>query len=247
MKLASTRTLLIDLRRNHGGNSSMSSILLYFLHGKRAIVLRDRGYQIKKYSDLFFENYEGVTLESLQDDRDVLLERGDYDFRNESDYRENRRALASGEVTESDIQEAIAAYGRYYERMPTFHAEYDSGRYEAYYRPEHVVILCSAETRSAAFDLLVDLDRLGARIVGTPSSQTGNCFIDSIGFELTHSGLAGSMSYKYSLLFPDDPELGEVLPPTDLLTYERLAEFGFDPNAEVLLALEAVDRVEDGR
>jgi hypothetical protein len=38
MKEAGTETLLIDLRRNHGGNSLMSQILVYFLYGKAEIL-----------------------------------------------------------------------------------------------------------------------------------------------------------------------------------------------------------------
>ena len=38
--------------------------------------------------------------------------------------------------------------------------------------------------------------------------------------------------------FPDNPEKAHVLPVDVPLTYERLASYGFDPNAEYLLALE---------
>jgi hypothetical protein len=37
--------------------------------------------------------------------------------------------------------------------------------------------------------------------------------------------------------FPDDPSKARVLPVDHPLTYERLASYGFDPDAEYLWAL----------
>jgi hypothetical protein len=37
--------------------------------------------------------------------------------------------------------------------------------------------------------------------------------------------------------FPDDPSKAHVLPVDHVLTYERLASYGFDPDAEYLYAL----------
>lgn len=40
--------------------------------------------------------------------------------------------------------------------------------------------------------------------------------------------------------FADDPEMGHALMPHYPLTYEKLVDYGFDPNATVLYALELV-------
>jgi hypothetical protein len=45
--------------------------------------------------------------------------------------------------------------------------------------------------------------------------------------------------------FPNDPEMGCVLPMHYLLTYERLASYGFDPNAEFLYALELLPQLDE--
>ena len=42
--------------------------------------------------------------------------------------------------------------------------------------------------------------------------------------------------------FPDDPKLGRCLLPEHPLSFETLAAYDFDPNAEVLLALEVLQR-----
>jgi hypothetical protein len=82
------------------------------------------------------------------------------------------------------------------------------------------------------------LYKAGATLVGTPSSQAGNCFGDTLQFRLGNSKLSGSVSHKYFDMFPDDPEMGRVLRMHHQLTYEKLKSYGFDPNAEILFALD---------
>ena len=52
------------------------------------------------------------------------------------------------------------------------------------------------------------------------------------------------MSGTYYNTFPDDPEVGRVLPVHYPLTYETLAAYDFDPNAEYLYALELLPELE---
>ena len=128
--------------------------------------------------------------------------------------------------------------------MPTFDDEYRSGRYSGYYRPEHVVVLCSPGTFSAGFTLMRRLVQGGAIVVGTPSAQAGNCFGDIMNFTLKNSGLPGSVSRKYFEDFPDDPERGRLLKPDYVLPYRKLAECRFDSNAEIRYALEVLDALD---
>ena len=82
------------------------------------------------------------------------------------------------------------------------------------------------------------LHEAGAKIVGRPSAQAGNCFGDLINYRLKNSGISGFVSHKYFELYPDDPERGKVLRPDYELTYDKLASYGFDVNADILWALE---------
>ena len=83
----------------------------------------------------------------------------------------------------------------------------------------------------------------GATLVGTPSAQSSNCFGEIIWWELEHTRIEGGVSGSYYNQFPNDPELGRVLPVHYPLTYERLASYGFDPNAEFLYALELLPQL----
>jgi hypothetical protein len=77
MKEAGTTRLLIDLRRNEGGDSSMSDFLIYFLYGKtKLIALKSELTEIKKYSKYFFAVNEGMSIDEINKGRDVPLDAG---------------------------------------------------------------------------------------------------------------------------------------------------------------------------
>jgi hypothetical protein len=85
---------------------------------------------------------------------------------------------------------------------------------------------------------MYDHHTAGALVVGTPSSQAGNNFGAWLGFKLKNCGLRGGVSHLYVTYFRDDPEMGRVFRPQYELTYEKLKSYNFDPNAEILYALE---------
>ena len=194
MKAAGTKRLLIDLRRNDGGNSFMSEILVYFLYGKQKLLSikaeGSAGSEIVKYSDFYFDVFSGENLETINKGRTVPLERNDYDFAGDRPSRDH----------------CVAVFEDYVRMMPTFDAEYRSEKYSACYRPEHVVVICSPGTFSAGYTLMRRLAQAGAIVVGTPSAQAGNCFGDIMNFNLKNSGLPGSVSRKYFEDFPGDAE-----------------------------------------
>jgi len=120
---------------------------------------------------------------------------------------------------------------------PTFRLEYDALAYSGHYLPKRVFVLCSAGTLSAGFSVVVEFWRLGAATVGTPPAQAPNSFGSGAFWTLRHTGLRGMVPMISAAHFPDDPSKAHVLPIDHPLTYERLASYGFDPNAEYLHAL----------
>ena len=119
-------------------------------------------------------------------------------------------------------------------------AVYRSGRFNGIYTPQNVVVLCSPLTYSSGFNLMTALSKKGATIVGTPSAQPGNNFGDSLILQLKNTGIQAFVAFKQLVSFPDDPEKGRLFPIDHPLTFAKLASTGFDPNAEVLLALEVI-------
>lgn len=233
MKARGTDTLILDVRDNHGGNSLISEMLVYFLYGKDEL-LRMAGVGTGenapfRYSRLYFEDRPDESLADINKGRAVPLVEGDYDF---SWSYVNGRPIAR--IAGPEREPPIVKFMRL---SPTFRAEFDAGTYAGYYAPTRVVVLCSAGTMSAGFSVVAEFDFFGALTVGTPSSQAPNSYGAAAVFTLTHTGLRGMVPMVAATHFADDPSKARVLPLDYPMTYERLAEYRFDPNAEYLYAL----------
>ena len=234
MRAAGTKNLIVDLRGNTGGHSAMREILVYLLYGKQALLSLDNGYQIVKYSPLLFEQYGSSSLERINQGRAHPLRATDYDFSEEDAYRGARGAAVPG----AERTDAPPLAG-----SPSFQEVYKTGAFDdPRWSPGTVFVLSSPTTFSSGFNVLTGLYSLGAVVVGTPSAQPANNFGDMLIFELQHSAIQVGVSHKQNITFPDEPELGRCLLPEYPLTLEQLAGFEFDPNAEVLLALEVLQR-----
>lgn len=234
MRHARTRHLIVDLRENTGGNDVMVPMLLYFLFGQEPMVAYDKGFQISRYSELYFQMYANSSLEGINRNRAVPIEVGDYDF--------SAERVRSKDI---DPAELLQAAGERLKGTPTFYTLFSQGLYGNFYRPAQLVVLSSAWTYSSGFTMLAALEELGATVVGTPSAHAGNNFGDSLLFQLTNTQLRGAVSFKQNVTFPDDPDKGRCLKPDIMLTYEKWASLNFDPNAEVLLALQFLEEEAD--
>lgn len=230
MKEAGSTTLIIDLSDNGGGHSVLANVLAYFLYGMDAGEDQVSAYSINRYSELFFTSYKETTLENINKERSVPLKVGDYDF---DSYFKSIEAV-SDEESESDQYEIYKA------NTPSFYAELETGHYEKFYCPAHVIVLTSAGTFSSAYMLAAELYKLGAQVIGVPSGQSGNSFGDQLYFYLPHSGISGAISYKYFVYFPTDEKLGHLLQPHVELTFERWKSYNFDKYASVRLALDSI-------
>ena len=232
MKEAGTENLIIDIRRNEGGNSYMAQILVYFLYGRKGLAgTIEAGSEVIRYSQAYLDRYTDVDLALLNEEREVPIVVGGYDFKFDHET-----------FGKPSVERKFENFRQMVERMPTFDAEYEKGTFSGWYRPEKVLVVTSHNTFSSGFTLLRYLHMAGAEIVGTPSAQAANCFGDILNFELPHSELSFTVSRKSFVLFPDDPEKGRVLMPQYLLTYEKLKELRFDINAALIYALEVVRR-----
>lgn len=232
MKDAETRLLLVDLRGNIGGSSAMSTILTYFLFGTEQIIdNHEPSIEIKKYSQYYFETHDKVTLETLNADRKIPITENDYIF--------SRLEEVLPEQSRDSLRAALKErLNKSMPGMPTFNKIFVTGEYEAYYRPEKIVVLCNVQTFSSGYTMMYSLYRGGAILVGTPSGQAANVFGSMMNFTLDNSGLSGYVSQMRFESTALDDETGRVIMPQHLMTYERLVSYDFDRNAEILWALE---------
>jgi hypothetical protein len=124
--------------------------------------------------------------------------------------------------------------------VPSFLREIESGKYESYYTPGNVIVTSSAGTYSSAFTVLRYLNRSGAAIAGSVSAQSGNGFGNIIEVSLKNSGIKVSISHDSYTAFPGNASDRGMLEPDYRLTYNDLVKYRFDPNSEILLALDVL-------
>lgn len=231
MKKKGTRTLIIDMRKNGGGNYMMAPILVYFLYGKDVLSsiskadAKSGGGHGVRYSPLFLKTHTNVTMEKINEGRSVLLREGDIDF---------ARILFDTENDKDENPERLKIYAT----VPTFYREYRKGEYSGFYCPQNVIVLMTPWTSSSGLDMALFLYRAGATLVGTPSAQSPNSWGDLLEWQLNHSGIKGEVSAAFDIAFGDDPEMGRALPVHYPLTYEKLKSYNFDINSEFLYAME---------
>ena len=234
MKKRGTETLVLDARGNHGGDSLIVDILIYFLYGKETL-LKIQGFGtgesgVFRYSRLYFADRPGQSLKAINEDRMVPLVEGDYEF--------SWSYVDGAPIARRSKPPEEPPGFQYLRASPTFRPEFESGLYGGHYHPQKVFVLCDAGTLSAGFSVAVGFHRLGAILVGTPSAQAPNSFGAAAVWKLKYTGIEGMVPMIAATHFPGNPEKAHVLPVDVPLTYERLASYGFDPNAEYLLALQ---------
>jgi len=232
MKHHQTENLIIDLRRNEGGNAFLSTIFFYFLHGKEELISFSdkRSIFVKKYSPLFWKQYSGWNISEINKHQPIKLLNNDYDF---SGYPKKGDKLTREESIRIIEDEAFVAN--------TFWEEYQSEKYSGFYCPKNIIILCSPVTTSSGYAFMYDHWAAGARVLGVPSSQAGNNFGAWVGFKLKHSRLGGGVSHLYITHFRDDPDMGRIFCPDFEMTYDILQKYNFDPHSEVIYANEIID------
>lgn len=234
MKRAGTKNLIVDLRENTGGHSMMKEMLLYFLYGIKGLQSMNQGYQIIKYSDLYFSQFSSDSLPLINKVQPVALENMDYNFQDERWYKNGIQSF----------KEANELMEENFRKSPTFWDVYKSEKYHTpVYTPKNIIVLCSPLTTSSGFNMLTTLSDAGAKVEGTPSAQPANNFGDILFFTLPESNLKGYVAFKYNITYPDDPAKGRCMMPDYLLSYDKFVTLRFDPNAEVIYAKEILDKL----
>lgn len=98
---------------------------------------------------------------------------------------------------------------------------------KAVFTPRHVVVLVNPETFSASFHLMMYLRAMGAKVVGVPSKQSPNAFVDMTEFTLPESGLRGSIAHSAHMLMPEDSHV-RVLQPDYPVSIGIYRKYGLD-------------------
>jgi hypothetical protein len=231
MKKANTETLIIDLRNNGGGNSTLSDFLIYFLYGKDVLTKiksSNSGYEIIKFSNLYFAENQNESLDKINANTIINFRNDDYWFEEFDKHAVN-----------ADSTQINTDLDKFYNNIPTFYQEYKSNVHSNYYCPQNVFVLCSPQTYSSGFTMMKRLHELGATLIGTPSSQAGNNPGWTLNYTLDNTGLTGWVACKYYTSSSDRFKNGVYIPDYSF-SYSNLLKYNFDPNAEILFTLDLI-------
>ncbi len=83
---------------------------------------------------------------------------------------------------------------------------------------------------------------MGATLIGVPSSQAPNTFMEITPFQLPYTGLAASSSNLFQQLFPPDSHYARVLYPDIAITSKDYYMHNLDANTPVLKILDMCRR-----
>ncbi len=218
MKAADAPYLIIDLRDNDGGFTPIVPATLYQLWGDRYLET-DMGVRFYRMASPLYMQKLGTTLEEINAAQGTAYEYGDYTF---GDDESDARPI---EQKRRDFTEGI------YGGDPSPVADLDG---KPVYTPERVFVVTNDGTFSAAFHYAFYLWRMGATVVGVPSSQAPNTFMESTPFELPYTGLGGSISNSTQVFLPGDDPRAKVFWPDVMLSPDDYRRYGFDKHAELM-------------
>jgi hypothetical protein len=228
MKRQSVPDLIIDLRDNEGGFTPTVFPSLQAIYGDSLYAKPMPGQWVHVESALYLKKY-GETLET-EKQKDPTFEIGRYVFDKEE------APQPADQLRKSMVKE-------YLDAGFSLANELNSLGGTAVYTPRHVVVLVNPGTFSAAFHMMMYLRAMGAKVVGVPSSQSPNAFMEQTEFTLPESKLRGSISNSAQIFLPDDPH-ARVLEPDYPVTIAIYRRCGLDVDTPLRYAL---DLLQGGR
>ena len=229
MKKNKSKNLIIDLRGNGGGYTPITIPTLYQMWGDRYLEQAPKfGIKfIQLFSPLYMKKMN-ISMEKFNAEASEIgfmlgdyLETSDVEYAPEEITDEYRNKMI-GQMMSSVMDKLIAQHGK------------------PVYTPEHVYVLINPNTYSAAFHYAFFLWKMGAKIVGLPSKQAPNTYMEQTPFELPRTKLKGSISNSLQLFLPKDDPNAKQLTPDLMPTYEDYKRYDFDFNAELLFLLDYI-------
>ena len=233
MKKNKSKNLIIDLQGNSGGFTPITLPTLYQLWGDKYLEEAPRfGIKfIQLFSPLYMKKMN-ITMEQLNAEmQDYGFILGDYIATSEGDYSpeeitDEYRDRMIEEMTSSVKDKLTAQHGK------------------PVYTPEHVYVLINPTTYSAAFHYAFFLWKMGATVVGLPSKQAPNTYMEATPFELPRTKLKGNISNSLQLFMPNDDPRAHQFTPDLMPTYEDYKHYNFDMNTELLFLLDYIKNQE---
>jgi hypothetical protein len=227
MKSGKTEYLIIDLRENGGGMTPLCRPLLYMLYGDKYLNFECKVEYNRRLSSLILQKWGLDSIAQYNRGNNTHYRLGDFTF----GYFFGTHDARPAEEKRKDL--SLISYFR---NIGSEYTKELNGK--PLYEPR-VVVLTSPKTFSAAYHFMYLLTQIGdAKVVGVPSQQAGNTFMETTYFELPNTHITGSISNSIQVFFPDDSIKGKAFMPDYPMNWSDYANYDFDENAEILYALD---------
>lgn len=226
MKKNGSESLIIDLRDNGGGWTPIVLATLYQLYGDRYLQA-DMGMEFYRLISPLYMNKLETTLEEFNKLYGTDYAFGDYTFDEEGEGETDvpvdtlRRQFVDGCM--SSVKDELRAQ-----------------QGAAVYTPKKVYVVTNERTFSAAFHYAFMLWKMGATLVGVPSGQAPNTFMEQTLFTLPYTRLEGSISNSAQIFLPGKDRRAKTLWPDVMMKYEDYKKYGFDGQAEIRFLLDRI-------
>lgn len=216
------QNLIIDLRGNGGGWFPIAAPTLYQMWGNDYLGKNMGTAQCILISPLYIEKLN-TTLEDFNVSNGSNFRFGDYAF------------IESQDVTINDeVAESIIMSNR---MMSSSKDVLLKQKGIPVYTPKNVFVVTDAQTFSAAFHYAFYLWKMGAKVVGTSSSQAPNTYMAQTPLHLPITNLFASISNTVQMFLPSDDPKAEMLIPDYAMTEDLYHKYGYDSNAEIIYIL----------
>ena len=218
MKNNGSEYLIIDLRGNSGGWTSITLPSLMMLYGDEYVSKDMNSKFIRRISDNYLKKLN-ISLEEFNKLRGSKWEIGDYQMHYETDpeldINKKRDDFILNAMTEKrDLLQNLNG--------------------EPLYRPKQIFVITDPGTFSAAFHYAFYLWKMGATIVGVPSSQSTNTYMENTPFQLPYTKLSASSSNSIQQFVEPGSPMERALIPEIEITLEDYVAADFDINTPVL-------------
>ena len=224
MKKEASSTLIIDLRNNSGGWTPIVLPTLYQLFGNHFL-----------QTDMDIEFYRIISPLYMQKLQTNLQ---DFNQAYGTDYAYGDYTFSTDEADTTNIEQRRTDFIK--NCISSVPEELRKQQGKALYTPEHIYVITNERTFSAAFHYTFYLWKMGATLVGIPSGQAPNTYMEQTLFRLPYTGMQGSISNSIQICFPGKDRCAHTLYPDLMPTYQDYQRYNFDVQTEILYLLDKI-------
>lgn len=224
MKKEKAPDLIIDLRGNGGGWTPITLPTLYQLFGDRYLQTDMNTKYYRLISPLYLQKI-GKTLEEFNRQAQHTYHYGDYTF---DDVQPRQMPIDT--LRSQFVANCLSCVKEELQRQQG----------KPLYTPAHIYVVTDDKTFSAAFHYAFYLWKMGATVVGVPSRQAPNSYMEQTSFQLPYTRLSGSISNSIQIFLPEKDKRAKIFFPDLTLTYEDYRKYDFDQQSEIKFLLEHI-------